>query len=145
MKGKTLPLVVCLAIGAILAACGPPPEPSGKVETTIVVVSKCWVFLDAYVWVDQNANGRRDKGEFPLHDVKVTIGAGEHAVHTMATDENGRAMTEWEELCDEQWISDVWVETPPGYRATTRTHISFPREDPYFGFIRDDSTATPTP
>jgi formylglycine-generating enzyme required for sulfatase activity len=146
MKGKTLPLVVCLAIGPILAACGPPSEPSGEVETIVEYVTSCWVWVDAYVWVDQNANGRQDKGEFPLRDVKVTIGTGGQGVHTIATNKNGIAMFEWEEEpCEEQWISEVWVHTPPGYRPTTRTHISFTREDPYFGFVRDDSTATPTP
>jgi len=143
VRWKTLPLAVCLAASAILAACGPTPDPKDIIECDAI-----WD-IRIYVWLDENANGIRDEGEEPLPAVRVKVVDDQgQPVYNRISDPNG-VIDEFGTFipCWEGYF-EVYAEVPPGYRLTTepRVRSSWTAQgDIQFGLIRDDSTATPTP
>ena len=125
-----------------LAACGPTPDPKD-----IIQCDAYWL-VNAYVWLDEDANGIRDEGEEPLPSVTgKAVDAQGRGVHGATSDAQGIAALESMIPCWEGYF-EIFAEVPPGYRLTTepRVRSSWTEQRPiHFGVIRDDSIATPTP
>lgn len=159
MKAKVLALLACLAMAATLGACGSTPTVEREVEEVVEkVIETCAASVEAYVWLDENANGGPDADEQPLPGVRVSYShssLSRGSTHT--TDANGETyfVWKWSGPCDRVSNDyEVWANTPEGYQPTTPIRLSTTgtgdlalseRETAQFGFVPDGSAATPSP
>lgn len=121
-----------------LAACGPTPDP-----WEVVTGPDCVWEINAYVWLDENANGIEDEGEEPLPGIKVNAVTSRGSHVTSATSGAvGRAILHSWIPCQYDWAFQVYPEIPPGHRLTTASPVVsswIEQADVQFGFIRDDN------
>jgi hypothetical protein len=75
----------------------------------------CPTSLVGQVWHDINANGRQDSGEPPLEYAMVTLWAGDMALQSLVTGQDGRYR--FPDLVP--GLYRIWETDPPDYQSTT--------------------------
>jgi formylglycine-generating enzyme required for sulfatase activity len=148
MVGGAVALLIAIVIGfaaIVIEGSGGATKPTPAETLTVTQVVLQDAGFSAYVWKDDDADGRQDPGETPLGGVVVELvdpDSGASSV-TLTTESEG-----WASIFLAGWgCNDAHLRliVPPGYEPTTPILVEKPGcQGVEFG-LRLASTPTPTP